>query len=82
LNYEGILAEFSIRWLNQWGVHVAELVNLAIYDIDAERGTLMVRQGKDKKDRMILIGDRALAWLDKYLIEVRPTLAPAPDRAG
>jgi len=38
-----------------------------------------VRQGKGKKDRMIPIGSRALAWIDKYVLEVRPTLARQPD---
>ena len=33
---------------------------------------LLVRQGKGNKDRFVPIGDRALAWLDKYLAEVRP----------
>ena len=39
----------------------------------------MIRLGKGKKDRMIPIGSRALAWIDKYVIEVRPTLVREPD---
>ena len=31
-----------------------------------ERGTVMIRQGKGKKDRMIPIGERALAWIERY----------------
>jgi integrase/recombinase XerD len=38
-----------------------------------------VRQGKGKKDRMVPIGERALAWVDKYLSEVRPSLMVEPD---
>ena len=75
----GVRDRAILEVLYSTGIRRTELVNLALYDIDAERGTLMVRQGKGKKDRMIPIGDRALAWLDKYLIEVRPTLASAPD---
>jgi integrase/recombinase XerD len=56
------------------GVRRLELINLCPYDIDAQRGTLMVRLGKGKKDRIIPIGDRALAWIDRYLIEARPGL--------
>jgi integrase/recombinase XerD len=48
-------------------------------DVDYERGTLMIRQGKGKKDRMIPIGDRALAWVARYRDEVRPELAIAGD---
>jgi len=47
--------------------------------LDYERGTLMIRQGKGKKDRMIPIGDRALAWVARYRDEVRPELAIAGD---
>jgi integrase/recombinase XerD len=39
----------------------------------------MVRQGKGKKDRMIPIGERALAWIQKYRDSVRPSLALASD---
>jgi integrase/recombinase XerD len=56
------------------GVRRLELINLCPYDIDVQRGTLMVRLGKGKKDRIIPIGDRALAWIDRYVIEVRPGL--------
>jgi integrase/recombinase XerD len=51
-----------------------EVAGLKLYDIDAERGTVTVRLGKGKKDRMVPIGERALAWIDKYIREVRPQL--------
>jgi integrase/recombinase XerD len=51
-----------------------ELIGLKVYDLDADRGTVMVRQGKGRKDRMIPIGERALAWIDKYQREHRPSL--------
>jgi integrase/recombinase XerD len=36
--------------------------------------------GKGKKDRMMIpIGDRALAWMEKYLNEVRPSICGEPD---
>jgi integrase/recombinase XerD len=58
-----------------------EVVGLRIYDLDHDRGTLIVRQGKGRKDRTVPIGERALAWIDKYLREVRPTHL-AGDSAG
>jgi integrase/recombinase XerD len=63
------------------GIRRKELMRLKLYDLDRERATLMIRQGKGKKDRMIPIGERALAWLEKYLREARPQLAIEPDDA-
>ncbi|MGC1508944.1 tyrosine-type recombinase/integrase [Ketobacter sp.] len=59
------------------GIRRLELIHLSLYDIDLDRGTLMVRQGKGKRDRMLPIGERAVAWVEKYLNEVRPELATA-----
>src|SRR3546814_16776685 len=56
-----------------------ELVKRTLTDIYADRGRLMVRQGKGKKDRMIPVGDRALAWIGKYRDDVRPGLACGQD---
>ena len=39
----------------------------------------MVRQGKGKKDRMVPIGERAVAWIERYLDEARPQLVMPPD---
>jgi integrase/recombinase XerD len=61
------------------GIRRMELMHLKRYDLDTERGTLMVRQGKGGKDRFIPIGRRACAWVDKYLIETRPELATGHD---
>lgn len=61
------------------GMRRMELVNLKIFDLDFERGTVLIRQGKGKKDRMIPIGDRALVWTEKYLREVRPSIVVEPD---
>ena len=61
------------------GIRRSELANLAVTDLDVDRATLLVRQGKGKKDRMVPIGQRALAWVSKYLVEVRPRLVGEPD---
>ena len=63
------------------GMRRAELVNLKIFDIDAERGVLVIRQGKGKKDRTIPIGDRALEWIEKYVDDVRPKFVIEPDNS-
>ena len=61
------------------GIRRMELVNLHLTDIDADRGTLLVRQGKGRKDRMIPIGARALTWTGKYTGDVRPGFACGAD---
>lgn len=61
------------------GIRRLELVGLKLYDVDTERGTLMVRQGKGRKDRFIPMGERACAWVDKYLREVRPEIVAGYD---
>jgi len=52
----------------------AELIKLALSDIDYGRATLFVRQGKGKKDRLVPVGGRALDWTRRYVDEVRPQL--------
>jgi integrase/recombinase XerD len=61
------------------GMRRTELCHLTIYDVDRERGTVFISLGKGKKDRVIPVGERAQAWVNKYLHEVRPQLAFEPD---
>jgi integrase/recombinase XerD len=75
----GIRDRAILETLYSTGMRRMELIGLKLYDIDIDRGTVMIRQGKGKKDRMIPIGERALAWIDKYLTEVRPELVAGLD---
>jgi len=61
------------------GIRRSELMRLAVADIDLGRQILAVRQGKGKRDRFVPIGERALAWIGRYLEEVRPELVILPD---
>jgi integrase/recombinase XerD len=61
------------------GMRRGEVVALKLYDLSFDRGVLLVRQGKGKKDRYVPIGERAIAWLEKYIREARPQLAAEPD---
>ncbi len=61
------------------GMRRMELANLKLYDLDQERGTVFIRQGKGKKDRMIPMGSRAFGWVRRYLDDARPSLALTPD---
>lgn len=75
----GVRDRAMIEVLYSTGIRRSELAGLAVFDIDADRQTLLVRQGKGRKDRMVPIGERALAWVDRYLAEVRHVHATEPD---
>jgi len=49
-----------------------EVYELKIPDIDFKQGLLFIEQSKNRKDRIVPVGRNALAWIEKYLKEVRP----------
>jgi len=53
--------------------------DINLYNVDHLRGTLSIWLGKGKKDRVVPIGERALAWVDKYLREARSQFVIEPD---
>jgi integrase/recombinase XerD len=71
---EGLRDRAILETFYSTGMRRMELAHLKVYDLDTDRSTLMIRLGKGKKDRVIPIGERALAWIDKYLRESRPQL--------
>jgi integrase/recombinase XerD len=71
----GLRGRAILETLYSTGIRRLEVVGLKLYDLDTERGALMVRLGKGGKDRLVPIGERACAWLVRYLTEVRPGLA-------
>jgi integrase/recombinase XerD len=71
----GIRDRAIIETLYSTGIRKTECVELGLYDVDSQRQTVMVRQGKGGKDRLLPIGKRALYWIEKYRVEVRPELA-------
>jgi integrase/recombinase XerD len=60
------------------GVRRAELIGLHESDIAPASQTLHVRRGKGRKDRFVPLGERALAWVQKYQREARPALLRDP----
>jgi hypothetical protein len=75
----GIRDRAILEVLYSTGIRRMEVLGLKLTDLDAERGTLLVRQGKGKKDRMVPVGERAITWLTKYLEGVRSSLVVPPD---
>ncbi len=56
------------------GIRNTELRNLAVYDVDLKQLQLMVRQGKNAKDRVVPLGEIAADFIHEYLISARPKL--------
>ena len=75
----GVRDRAMLEVLYSTGIRRIELAGLAVFDIDHDRHTLLVRQGKGRKDRLIPIGERALVWIDRYHHEARPQWAREPD---
>jgi len=76
----GIRDRAIIETLYSSGIRRMELVYLKLYDVDTRNGTLMVHEGKGKKDRMVPLGNRACRWIEHYRDEVRPGLVVEPDK--
>jgi integrase/recombinase XerD len=57
------------------GVRAAELLALAVADVDLVDGLLRVNQGKGRKDRIVPLGTVAGKFVAEYLRAVRPRLA-------
>ena len=75
----GLRDRAILEVLYSTGMRRMEVISLKLYDLDTDRGTILIRQGKGKKDRFVPVGDRAVAWLEKYVREARPQLSTEPD---
>ena len=56
----------------------SEVLKLRLEDLELNREVIAVRQGKGGKDRFVPVGERAAAWIVKYLREGRPQLLTSP----
>lgn len=57
------------------GIRLSECRNLAVRDLDFAGGTLLVREGKGGKARVVPLGSEAVRWIRRYQTEVRPRWA-------
>jgi integrase/recombinase XerD len=55
------------------GLRVSELVTLKAAQVSHDMGVVQV-VGKGSKERLVPLGEEALAWLARYLTEARPAL--------
>jgi integrase/recombinase XerD len=75
----GLRDRAMLETLYSTAIRRMELAQLRLFDLDTRHGTLMVRQGKGGRDRMVPVGARACAWCERYLNEVRPQLVGPVD---
>ncbi len=75
----GIRDRAMLELLYSTGMRRGELMNLKLFDLDLDRGCVIIREGKNRSDRIVPIGERAVAWMQKYLADVRPWFALDPD---
>ena len=75
---EGLRDRTVLEVLYATGLRRTEVTNLELSDIEPERGTLHVRLGKNRKDRFVPVGERALAWIARYQHQARPALQADP----
>lgn len=72
----GIRDRAMIETLYSTGLRSCELLRLSLMDVDIFAGTVVVRDGKGGKDRLVPLGERAGYWIEQYLHQVRSQLKP------
>lgn len=75
----GLRDRAILETLYSTGMRRMELANLSIFDLNKDTGTVMIRQGKGMKDRVVPIGDRAMKWISHYQQDARPLHLVTPD---
>ena len=53
-------------------LRISEAVAIKVSDIDSRRGLIRVAQGKDRKDRFVMLSDRLVKLLRRYWRAARP----------
>lgn len=69
----GLRDRAMLELLYASGLRVTELVGLRLSMINTRQGVVRVI-GKGGRERVIPVGEEALAWLGRYLVEARPAL--------
>jgi site-specific recombinase XerD len=54
------------------GLRLNEAITIKISDIDTDRGMIVIRKGKGRKDRTTLLSEKFLVILKEYIAEYRP----------
>ena len=75
----GLRDRAILETLYSTGIRRKELIALGLFDVDHDRGTVHIREGKGGRERYIPIGERAVFWIEKYVREARRELLVPPD---
>ncbi len=54
------------------GLRIGELINLQLADIDKDRRLIHIKGAKGKKDRVTLLSQKTLVYLEEYLVLYTP----------
>ena len=69
---ENIKHKAILTTIYSCGLRLSELVNLQIKDIDSTQMTVTIRQGKGKRDRVVVLSEKLLFLLRDYFVEHKP----------
>jgi integrase/recombinase XerD len=69
----GLRDRAMLETLYASGLRVSELVTLRLSQVSQDMGVVRVT-GKGSKERLVPLGEEALAWIGRYLKEARPAL--------
>jgi len=75
----GVRDRAMLETLYATGLRVSELTSLKLSQV-AHDGSVVRVVGKGSKERLVPIGDEAVAWITRYLRETRPVLAATSKR--
>ncbi len=66
---QGLRDRVMLEVLYSTGMRRNELLDLGRSDMELGQRTVLIRQGKGSKDRVVPLGERAAYWVERYLRE-------------
>jgi integrase/recombinase XerD len=69
----GLRDRAMLELLYATGLRVSELVELTLSAVNLRQGVVRVT-GKGSKDRLVPMGEEAMVWLERFLVDGRPAL--------
>ena len=69
----GLRDRTMLELLYACGLRITELITLPVGGVNLRQGVVRV-SGKGNKERLVPMGEEAMVWIERYLIESRPLL--------